>query len=153
MIALLIKQNESLIKTSEYYYIDYQYVLVDKDLMNELYGGIGGDDSGGDAILKGGNVASVNRRLQDKLHMTVEFDPFFPIYLGRVNRIQFKLCHEYCETCYVLDKSKDNHKCSSCLPEYQYDYLYFTKKKILTHVFLKDIIMIQKKKTYLYVVK
>ena len=60
--------------------------------------------------------------------MTVEFDPFFPIYLGRVNRIQFKLCHEYCETCYVLDKSKDNHKCLSCLPEYQYDYLYFTNQ-------------------------
>ena len=121
----ILKQNESLIKTSEYYYIDYQYVLVDKDLMNELYGGIGNvdDDYGG------GNIASLSRRLQDKLHMTVEFDPFFPIYLGRVNRIQFKLCHEYCETCYVLDKSKDNHKCLSCLPEYQYDYLYFTNQK------------------------
>ena len=81
-----------MIKTSEYYYIDYQYILVDKDLMNELYGG----------------KSMRNRRLQDGLHMTINFD-LFPIYLGRINRLQFKLCHEYCETCYELDESKDNH--------------------------------------------
>ena len=80
-----IKQNTSLIKTSKYYYIDYQYMVKNWD--------------------------------------TEE------LYYGRTNRLKFKLCHKYCETCYELGISDEEQKCLSCLSEYQYDYLYFEKIK------------------------
>ena len=79
----ILKQNIDLIKSSQYYYIDYQY-------MNKI--------------------------------------PNDPIpYFGRTNRLKFKLCHKYCETCNELSTSDNEQKCLSCLPEYQYDYLYFQK--------------------------
>ena len=49
------------------------------------------------------------------------------IYYGRINRLKFKLCHDYCQTCFELSKSNNEQKCLSCLPEYQYDYQYFQK--------------------------
>ena len=78
-----IKQNRDLIKTSQYYYIDYQYM---------------------------------DRSPEDQ-----------QIYYGRINRLKFKLCHDYCGTCNELSKSDTEQKCLSCLSEYQYDYLYFQK--------------------------
>ena len=45
------------------------------------------------------------------------------LFYGRINRLKFKLCHEYCETCYELGIFDGPQKCSSCLPEYQYNYL------------------------------
>ena len=118
-----IKQNKSIIKTSEYYYIDYQYILVDIELYSE--GEIGG--GGSDEVV---GEPQERRRLQDELNRNINFEhPLTPFYYGRINRLQFKLCHEYCETCYELDESKDNHRCSSCLPQYQYDYLYFINQK------------------------
>ena len=79
-----VKQNKNLIKTSNYYYIDYQYIVKDP---------------------KDGEQ-----------------------YYGRTNRLKFKLCHDYCETCYELGTSDNDQKCLSCLSEYQYDYFYFTQK-------------------------
>ncbi len=118
----IIKQNTDKIKTSEYYYIDYQYILVDTEFIDiDEMGGGGGGIRSPPPILE--------RRLQDELNRNINLDhPLNPFYFGRINRLQFKLCHEYCETCYELDIDKDNHKCSSCLPEYQYDYLYFTNQ-------------------------
>ena len=84
-----IKQNTSLIKTSKYYYIDYHYIVKEKD------------ESG-------------------KRRINSEEQKF---YYGRINRLQFKLCHEYCESCYELGIFDDMQNCTSCLPEYQYNYL------------------------------
>ena len=81
----MLKQNITLIKTSEYYYIDYQYMA------------------------KESNAEGAE------------------IYYGRINRLKFKLCHDYCGTCNELSTSEDEQKCLSCLPEYQYDYQYFQK--------------------------
>jgi len=83
----MLKQNLTLIKTSEYYYIDYQYMAKESE------------DTGEE------------------------------IYYGRINRLKFKLCHDYCGTCNELSTSDDEQKCLSCLPEYQYDYQYFQKIK------------------------
>ena len=47
---------------------------------------------------------------------------------GRTNRLKFKLCYDFCETCKELGTSDNDQKCLSCLPEYQYDYFYFTQK-------------------------
>ena len=46
------------------------------------------------------------------------------IFYSRTNRLKFKLCHDYCETCYELGISENNQKCLLCLPDYQYDYDY-----------------------------
>ena len=105
-----------MIKTSQYYYIDYQYFLTDIGIEEQLSDD--DDDFGGD---------SKNRNLK-KRHLELDYGPYLPVYPGRINRIKFKLCHEYCETCYELDESKENHKCKSCLPEYQYNYLFFSNR-------------------------
>ena len=95
-------------KTSQYYYIYYQYLVIEPTEQV-------------DAIqpIQSGNEHPFNRILEV---------PNFNFYYGRENRLKFKLCHEYCETCYELGLYDDDQKCSSCLPEYQYDYLYFTNK-------------------------
>ena len=85
-IIYVIKQKKNLIKTSKYYYIDYQYM-----------------------------VEKINDEEQKR-------------YYGRTNRLKFKLCHDYCETCYELGTSNNNQKCVSCLLEYQYDYLYYSNR-------------------------
>ena len=120
----IIRENISLIKTSQYYYIDYQNFL--RDYLDK-------EEEGGMHIPQG-------RRLDEKRDVD-----FYEVYPGRINRIKFKLCHQYCETCYELNTFDNVQKCASCLPEYQYNYFYFSNigeenKKIF--VFLKDIIMI-----------
>ena len=103
---LLFEQDKSLIKNSLYYYIDYQYILADiSECLEYIYYYID------DEILE--NCFNI-------------FEP--KIYYGRINRLKFKLCHDYCETCYELGTSKDDQKCESCLPEYQYDYFYFSNR-------------------------
>ena len=95
----ILKPNLNLTKTSQYYYIDYQYFVEDSDFQpsgNTL------DEDSLDEYLAQSNV-----------------------YYGRINRLQFKLCHKYCETCNELGVSDDDQKCSSCLSIYQYDYWYF----------------------------
>ena len=128
----IIKENTTLIKSSEYYYIDYQSFVVDNYM--------GFDQEGPSAELK-------NRRLSQKRNLAL-----IDIYPGRINRVKFKLCHEYCETCYELSTSNNEQKCESCLPKYQYDYLYFLnkpKKIQIIFVFLRENIMIYIIKNYL----
>ena len=88
------KENKNLTKTSQYYYIDYQYII--KESFNNFEPRRISESSGNDNNEK--------------------------IFYGRINRLKFKLCHDFCETCYELSSSNDNQKCLSCLPDYQYDY-------------------------------
>ena len=114
----IIRQNTSLIKTSKYYYIDYQNFLEDTtSYMNQR-----GDSSSTIEYLKSQQIEEVYRRLGKKRNLA-----FNDIYPGRINRIKFKLCHEYCETCYELDTS-ENQKCISCLSKYQHDYFYYSNR-------------------------
>ena len=48
------------------------------------------------------------------------------MYYGRINRLKFKLFHEFCETLYELGISDGEQKCLSCLPDYRYDYFYYS---------------------------
>ena len=102
----IIRENISLIKTSQYYYIDYQNFLRDFYLEKEEGEGI--------HIPQG-------RRLDEKRDVD-----FYEVYPGRINRIKFKLCHQYCETCFELNTFDNVQKCVSCLPKYQYNYFYFS---------------------------
>jgi len=111
---IIIKENKDLIKTSQYYYIDYQYSVIEK---------------------KAAKDSLLNRRLENEDSIKRIRNLLSPsdvgtnnIFYGRTNRLKFKLCYDYCETCYELGLSEDEQKCSSCLLEYQYDYLFFTKQ-------------------------
>ena len=88
-----IEQNTNIIKTSKYYYIDYQYIVIETQY-----------------------------ELKNKKRLDSEGAKY---YYGRINRLKFKLCHEFCESCYELGSSESQQKCSSCLPEFQYNYLAF----------------------------
>ena len=94
----IIKQNIDLNKTSKYYYIDYQYIVKENE-----------DDY--PQVKPGGP------RILDSEESK--------LYYGRINRLQFKLCHEYCETCLQIGITNREQKCTSCLPEYQYNYFTF----------------------------
>ena len=37
-------------------------------------------------------------------------------FYGRTNKLSFKLCHDYCSTCYELGDLIDRQNCQSCLP-------------------------------------
>ena len=41
---------------------------------------------------------------------------------GKALKIEFKLCHDYCETCNIIGTSIHNQYCVTCLPQYRYDY-------------------------------
>ena len=45
-----------------------------------------------------------------------------PALEGKSIKMEFKLCHEYCETCQILGISIHNQYCVTCLPQYRYDY-------------------------------
>ena len=118
---LLIRENKDLMKTSQYYYIDYQNILVDGNYYPQT-------QPGGEKIKKLDDTDEETQEYYLRLlHKKRKLD-FYNVYPGRINRLKFKLCHEYCETCYELSKSNDDQKCLSCHPEYQYDYLYFSNR-------------------------
>ena len=95
----VLKQNKILIKSAQYYFIDYQYIVTEKEEKEE---------------------EEIIRKLVGNL------EPAPPkVYYGRINRLQFKLCNDFCETCYELGISENNPKCLSCLPKYQYDYWHY----------------------------
>ena len=86
-----IMQNTNLIKTSKYYYIDYQYIA------------------------------------QEELNPEEHNQEKPKLFYGRINRLEFKLCHDFCETCYEIGIFNDIQNCQSCLPNYQFNYFYFSE--------------------------
>ena len=114
----VIKQNSNLIKTSEYYYIDYQYIIEEYGTRYRRIENLNPED---DEVIPDRRIRREGIRNLDNFYTN-------PYPSGRINRLKFKLCHQYCETCYELGISNDEQKCESCLPEYQYDYLYFSNR-------------------------
>ena len=96
------KQNNELIKTDEYYSLDYQCIIQEPDYTT-FYG------NANNVI----NYPSNEDQIGNFKQKTFE---------GRINTAKFKLCHEYCATCNSLGISNNDQKCISCLPLYQYDY-------------------------------
>ena len=76
-----LKQNWRVNKTSQYYYIDYQYLIKEQDynsyesFANNIY------------EIEASNIYKYENVFSPKT------------YFGRTNRLFFKLCHDYCETC------------------------------------------------------
>ena len=111
----ILQQNKNISKTSQYYYIYYQYIIREPNYQ-EFY------DNSQNSI----------EYTQNKTHdFEKEFIP--KSFYGKINKLKFKLCHEYCETCYEISISNDNQKCESCLSLYKYDYWYYLNKDKLNN--------------------
>ena len=93
-----IKENKKLKKTSQYYHIDYQFSVSDSN-PDASRRRMENDDS----EVKLRNLRSPYEAQTNN------------IYYGRTNRVKFKLCHEYCESCYELSYNNSDQKCESCL--------------------------------------
>ena len=97
------EQNKQLIKTDEYYSLDYQHII--QESYYELF-----NQNAHEVIFCPNNINDPN----------YNFTPQY--FYGRINTVKFKLCHEYCSDCKQLGISNNNQQCMSCLPQYQYDY-------------------------------
>ena len=102
----ILFQNKILIKTNQYYYLDYQYMVKEPDF----------------DTFKSFSINTYNNK---KVSDNNEYKDFYSpkTFYGRTNRLYFKLCHDYCETCNEIGLSIHYQKCFSCLKEYTYDYL------------------------------
>ena len=103
-----LAQNFDINKTNKYYYLDYQYI-VQEPAYDTFY------DSTKKNVVDDGNYKSEFTR---------------KIFYGRTNRLKFKLCYEYCETCLEFGKTIDDQKCLTCLQPYTYDYWHYLPKYI-----------------------
>ena len=101
------KQNKSKIKNDEYYSFDYQNIIKESDYSKfNNYPITILSFSSGDSNIN-----------EDE---EIYFQPQY--FYGKINKVKFKLCHKYCNTCYEYGNSNDNQKCMSCKEEYTYDY-------------------------------
>ena len=98
----VLEGNTDILKENKIYYLDYQYVVKEPDYYETYHNQIYESDYLYDA--------------------ESEFNNNRGTYYGRTNRLSFRLCYEYCETCYDLGSSIINQKCETCLDQYSYDY-------------------------------
>ena len=103
-----LEQNFDINKTNKYYYLDYQY-LVKEPAYNIFY------NTENQNVVGNGNYESVFEQ---------------KVFYGRTNRLKFKLCHEYCESCIEFGRTIHDQRCLTCLSDYTYDYWHYLKKYI-----------------------
>ena len=105
----ILEEKKDLIKYDRNYILDYQYMAKGKAPSNDLY-----------------NQAHEKMSISNSGYNSPKFGDsgYYSqnTYYGRTNRLTFRLCHEYCETCKELGNSNNNQKCLTCLPQYRYDY-------------------------------
>ena len=113
----IIKQNNELIKDSNYYNLKYQFIIKEPSY-NIFYGTAHG-------ILD--SAGSLN------YYYTPKF-----LY-GRTNTLRFKLCHRFCGSCTIIGIDDNEQKCLSCLPDYQYDYFNLSRTNCVPAGYYYDI--------------
>ena len=100
--------------------MDYQYIVKEIiEINNDPPGGGNEDLRIGERLSPSPAIRNLDNSNEEAL------GPETKLYYGRTNRLKFKLCHEYCDTCYELGINNNEQKCSFCLPMYQYDYWYY----------------------------
>ena len=90
----------SIIKDNNYYHLDYQFIVKEPDydiFYSTTYGEVDGDSS----------------------HLGDSFTP--KILYGRTNTLKFKLCHEFCQTCFQMSNNNNDQKCESYLEQYSFN--------------------------------
>ena len=103
-----LEQNFNINKTNKYYYLDYQY-LVKEPIYSTFY-----NSDNQNVVGDGDYESSFTRK----------------VFYGRTNRLKFKLCHEYCQSCIEFGRTIHDQRCLTCLPDYTYDYWYYLNKYI-----------------------
>ena len=103
----ILNEDKNLIKYNRNYTLDYQYMVKDQETYNDM-------------------KSQSFERLKDEVDGNT-YGYTQKTYYGRVNRLTFRLCHYYCESCAEIGDLLDinNQKCLTCLPEYRYDYYNF----------------------------
>ena len=99
-INYVLKQNTNLIKTDKLYYLYYQFIA-ETPSYSELYNN---------------DIEIIDNTDYSSYYSTKN------VY-GRNNKLSFKLCHQYCSSCYNISESNNDQECVACLSEYTYDYL------------------------------
>ena len=99
----LLKQNRNKLKTDRLYSLHYQYII-----------------KGTEADLD-----SMTHDTQTDTGYSKSFEDI--IFFGRMNILQFKLCHKFCETCIEFGLSNNEQICVTCKSDYTYDYLTYVK--------------------------
>ena len=104
----ILKQNKDKIKYNHNYTLDYQFMALDQEK----------------------NIDAFNQAHNKEIQYrdSIENGYTQKTYYGRVNRLIFSLCHDYCKTCKELGISNDNQKCVTCLPQYTFDYYSYNNK-------------------------
>ena len=104
----VLNQNKEITKTFKYYYLDYQYIVKEPEY-SDFYPS---DTVDKPDTFDGSEYFNSNRKT----------------FYGRTNRLKFKLCYIFCETCIEFGKIMINQKCSTCLEDYSYDYWAYVGK-------------------------
>ena len=94
-------QNTELVKTNEYYSLDYQIIIQEPDYTTY-------DNTATSKI----SISSVDQENY--------YNP--KLFYGRTNTLKFKLCYEYCATCTQIGIKISDQKCKTCLDEYNYSF-------------------------------
>ena len=93
----ILKQNIELIKTYKHYYLYYQYIAKEPTYSELYYSGL------------------VIEHKKDATNTDFSGNYSAKEVEGRINKLSFKLCHDYCESCYILSKDDDHQNCTTCL--------------------------------------
>ena len=109
----ILHQNKQLNKTFRYYHIDYQYIVKEPDY---------------DTFYSTGNTILTN--YPSDFDSSSDYNANRKIFYGRVNRIKFKLCYDFCGSCVEFGKDINDQKCFTCLENYTYDYWAYLGKYI-----------------------
>ena len=102
----VLSQDKDLMKTYELYDIYYQHIITELNY-NDFY-----SNSHHNYDFSQNNNGYNNYQN--------DFQPH--IFYGRTNKLSFKLCHDFCNTCKELGYDIDHQKCETCLPKYTWDY-------------------------------
>ena len=87
---ILKQNNEIILKTDDYYYLEYQFIAKEQNY-NDFY-------QPGIYLLNSKYSGDIDHDL------STYFRPRY--FYGRVNTLKFKLCHQYCKTCKTMGNPK-----------------------------------------------
>ena len=107
----VLKQDKDIIKYDRNYTLDYQFMALGKENYSSLYNSAYDKEN----WIKNPDCTNCNSYNESIRYIQ-------KTYFGRTNRLTFRLCHDYCETCKELGIYNNKQKCISCLPQYKYDY-------------------------------
>ena len=106
-LEYIFKQNQNKVKTYDYYTLEYQFIIQETnyDKFNEF------------------PIDIINCTSLNSTSFIDQKDYFNKtIFYGRTNTVKFKLCYDFCGSCYKYGTDINDQKCESCLDDYQYDY-------------------------------